>query len=128
MIKGFLNVNKPEGITSFGVVNKIKHKFKINKIGHLGTLDPAGCGVLPIAIGKATKLFDLMQQKTKKYRAIFVFGKETDTLDSEGNITQVKDKIITISDIESKISQFIGKVNQIPPNFSAKKIDGKRAY
>ena len=76
-MNGFLNINKPDGITSFGVVAKLRKRFNIKKIGHLGTLDPAGCGVLPLAVGKATRLFNLMQEKRKTYRAMFVFGKET---------------------------------------------------
>ena len=80
---GFINVYKPQGITSNAVVQKIKKKFNIKKIGHMGTLDPIACGVLPIAVGKATRLFDFLLDKTKVYRAEFTFGYETDTLDAE---------------------------------------------
>ena len=128
MIKGFLNINKPDGITSFGVVAKLRKRFGIKKIGHMGTLDPAGCGVLPLAIGKATKLFSLMQEKRKVYRAIFVFGKETNTLDSDGQVVSETAKIITQEKIINALPKFMGLIKQTPPNFSAKKVNGKRAY
>lgn len=125
---GFLNIYKPSGMTSFSVVNKIKRKFNIKKIGHMGTLDPMACGVLPIAIGKATRLFDYALQKDKVYRVIFQFGYTTDTLDKDGIVTISDCKIPTKEDVCNKIKQMIGKCNQIPPNFSAKKINGQRAY
>lgn len=128
MISGFLNVNKPDGVTSFGVLNKIKKKFHIDKIGHLGTLDPAGTGVLPIAIGRATKFFDLFLNKNKVYRAIFTFGIETNTLDAEGEIINRQEVCISCNAIKTQLDSFIGEIDQIPPNFSAKKFQGKRAY
>ena len=128
MINGFLNVNKPDGLTSFDVITKIRKTFGIKKIGHLGTLDPAGTGVLPLAIGKATKFFDYFLEKTKVYRAIFVFGKETDTLDSMGVLTKRDDKIISEEQVKEALEKFKGEINQVPPMYSAKKINGKRAY
>ena len=83
---GFLNIYKPSGMTSNAVVQKIKKRFGLDKVGHMGTLDPMACGLLPIAIGKATRLFDYMLQKTKTYTAIFDFGYETDTLDITGQV------------------------------------------
>ena len=83
---GFVNVYKPSGMTSSSVVVKIRKKFNIKKIGHMGTLDPMACGVLPIAIGKATRMFDYFLDKVKTYRAVFQFGILTDTLDKEGEV------------------------------------------
>ena len=147
---GFLNIYKPSGMTSNAVVQKIKKRFGLDKVGHMGTLDPMACGLLPIAIGKATRLFDYMLQKTKTYTAIFDFGYETDTLDITGQVVvsdladiQVGQKIETnqldiissaksdlVSDekLTKALSAMIGKQNQIPPKYSAKNIDGARAY
>ena len=128
MNSGIINVLKPAGITSTAVLNRIKKQLNPNKIGHLGTLDPSGTGVLPVCINKATKLFDYYLKKDKEYRAIFVFGKETDTLDSDGKITQTYNKTITENDIQQVLDDFVGKQMQIPPLYSAKKISGKNAY
>lgn len=125
---GFVNVIKPTGVTSFEVVSRVKKIFNEKHVGHLGTLDPAASGVLPIAVGKATKFFDYFLNKDKCYTALVKFGKETDTLDSFGNITNINDKIISKEDIERVISNFIGEIEQVPPKFSAIKIDGKKAY
>lgn len=129
MIKnsGFINILKPTGMTSADVVFAVKKKLKIKKIGHLGTLDPAATGVLPIAIGKACKFFDYFLNKDKVYVARVKFGIETDTLDSYGNITQKSNKIISKEEILNVIPNFLGKINQIPPKYSAIKINGKRA-
>ena len=128
MTSGIINVLKPAGITSNAVLSRIKRILKPNKIGHLGTLDPSASGVLPVCINKATKLFDYFLKKDKVYRTIFVFGKETDTLDSDGKITQCNDKIVSRSEIESILPKLLGKQVQIPPQYSAKKVNGKKAY
>ncbi len=125
---GFLPINKPSGWTSFDVVNKLKHLLKISKVGHLGTLDPMATGVLLVTIGKATKLFDLMQEKRKTYLAKFEFGYSTDTLDSSGTIIEKCNKIPTLKEINNVLPKFIGKIMQIPPKYSAKNVNGKRAY
>lgn len=126
--KGFLFINKSKDWTSFDVVNKVKHLLKFKKVGHLGTLDPMATGVLIVTIGKATKLFDFLQQKAKTYLAKFEFGYSTDTLDATGNVTNSTDEIPTLEKIKNALPKFIGEINQIPPKFSAKSIDGKRAY
>lgn len=126
--KGIIPINKPQGWTSFDVVNKIKHMVKPFKVGHLGTLDPMATGVLLITIGKATKLFDYMQEKTKTYIAEFEFGVLTDSLDITGKIIEKTDKIPSREQIEQILPEFIGEINQIPPKFSAKNINGVRAY
>lgn len=125
---GFLNIYKPSGITSNTVVQKIKKRFHINKIGHLGTLDPLASGVLPIAIGKATRMFDYSLNKTKRYTAIFDFGYTTDTLDIEGTITQENGSIPTIQELEFASKKLLGSIDQIPPLYSAKCVNGRRAY
>ena len=125
---GFISIYKPSGMTSNAVVQKIKKQFKINKIGHMGTLDPMACGVLPLAVGKATRIFDYMLAKTKKYTAIFDFGYETDSLDITGNITKENGSVPKEEDILLAINSMIGRQLQYPPKFSAKNINGKRAY
>lgn len=126
--KGIIPINKINGWTSFDVVNKIKHLMHLRQVGHLGTLDPMATGVLLITIGRATKLFDLMQEKIKIYRADFEFGYLTDTLDSTGKIISKSNIIPTIDDIKSVLKDFVGKIEQIPPKYSAKNINGQRAY
>ena len=127
--KGIVAINKPANWTSFDVVNKIKHMVYPQKVGHLGTLDPMATGVLLVTIGKATKLFDLMQEKTKTYVAEFEFGYETDTLDSTGKVINQKEiKNIDKSNLVKAIQTQIGEIEQIPPKYSAKSINGKRAY
>lgn len=125
---GFLNVYKPSGVTSNFVVQKIKKKFHIKKIGHLGTLDPLASGVLPIAIGKATRLFDYSLNKSKTYIATFDFGYTTDTLDKTGDIVESDNKVPTKEELLMVIPTLCGEVDQVPPNFSAKNINGERAY
>lgn len=125
---GFLNIYKPSGVSSAFVVNKIKKKFNIKKIGHMGTLDPMASGILPIAIGKATRMFDYFLDKKKSYIATFTFGYETDTLDSTGNIINKTDYIPTKEVILNTLPKLQGKINQIPPQFSAKKVNGQKAY
>ncbi len=126
--KGIIAINKPENWTSFDVVNKIKHILKTNKVGHLGTLDPLATGVLLVTIGKATKLFDLMQEKRKTYLAKFKFGILTDTLDILGKIVDTSINVPSKDEILSVLPKFIGKIMQIPPKYSAKSVNGVRAY
>ena len=124
---GFINVIKPTGMTSSDVVFAVKKKLKIKKIGHLGTLDPAATGVLPIAIGKATKFFDYFLNKDKVYIARVKFGIETDTLDSFGTVVKKDNKIVSKEEILTHTATFIGRIEQYPPKYSAIKINGKRA-
>lgn len=125
---GFLNINKPSGMSSAQVVAKLKKKFHIAKIGHMGTLDPMASGVLPIAIGKATRLFDYFLQKEKTYIAQFEFGYLTNTLDAEGEIVSTTFSIPTKEQIEKVLPSLQGETNQMPPKFSAKNVGGVRAY
>ncbi len=126
--KGIIAINKSENWTSFDVVNKLKHILHIKQVGHLGTLDPMATGVLLVTISKATKLFDIMQDKIKVYVAEFEFGYSTDTLDITGNRIEESNNIPSRQEIEQTIQKFIGKIEQIPPKYSAKNINGERAY
>ena len=128
-MNGFFNINKPKGMTSSQVVGKVKFLLgKKAKVGHMGTLDPLASGVLPIAVGRATRLFDFLLQKKKTYIATFQFGIHTDTLDSTGTTLDTSNVIPTIDQITSVLPQFLGVNQQIPPAYSAKSINGKRAY
>ncbi len=127
-VDGIIILNKPTGMNSMSAVKKVQHLLNADKAGHLGTLDPLGTGVLPIALGKATKLFEEHLNDRKIYRAIFKFGILTDTLDSEGKILKQDDVDIKLEEIEKIINKLIGKQNQMPPKYSAKKIKGKKAY
>ena len=132
-MKGFVNVFKPSGMTSSDVVVKVRGILRIatgekQKVGHLGTLDPLAIGVLPIAIGNATRLFDYMQDKVKVYEATFKFGVTTDTLDCDGTVTDTQNVIVSKNDIEGIIEQLVGSIEQMPPQYSAKSVGGRRAY
>lgn len=122
-----INLNKPTGMSSFLAVKKVARLLGVKKAGHMGTLDPYGCGVLLVGVNKGTKLFDEYLKKIKTYIAVFHFGYETDTLDSEGQI--INENICNVSkeEIEKSLENFIGKQNQMPPLYSAKKINGKKA-
>lgn len=127
-MQGIVCVNKPLGWTSFDVVKKIKYIYNTTKVGHLGTLDPQAEGVLPIAIGRATKLFDYYLKKSKSYIAEFEFGRETDTLDREGEVVASSQVIPSIKEINQVLPTFLGEIMQTPPKYSAVKINGRRAY
>lgn len=127
-LNGWLNIDKPVGVSSTFITNKLKYLLKPRKIGHAGTLDPAASGVLPIALGEATKTIEYLQDAKKIYQFTVKFGETTDTLDGEGKITEKNDKLPRIDEIIKVIPNFIGIIKQIPPVYSAIKIDGKRAY
>ncbi len=124
---GFYNVIKPTGVSSGYVVNKIKWLTK-EKVGHLGTLDPLASGVLPIAIGKATRFFDYFLNKDKVYYALMKVGVLTDTLDSEGKIVAVKNRKISLEEVKSVSMSFLGESMQVPPLYSARSFNGMRGY
>ncbi len=126
--QGWINLYKPKDITSFKAINSIKKKFSIKKIGHAGTLDPMAEGVLPIAIGKATKLIPYISTMNKEYEFVVTWGAQTTTDDAEGKILFESNYRPKRKEIEKKIIKYIGYVNQIPPKVSAVKINGKRAY
>lgn len=127
-ISGILNIDKPAGITSYDVVDVIKKVFPGSKVGHTGTLDPVATGVLPILIGDATKLSEELTAENKLYRVKMLLGVETNTYDITGTIMFAS--VVNQDDIyiRERIKRFIGKQDQIPPIYSAIKVDGKRAY
>ena len=125
---GIICVNKPEGITSFGAVNKLRGITKVKKAGHTGTLDPMATGVLPVMLGSATRFLDFLPDSDKSYRAEFILGKTTDTLDITGEVTAEYEVNCTLSDIEAALPEFRGRIMQLPPMFSAKSVDGVRLY
>lgn len=127
-MQGFLNLNKPIGWTSHDCVAKVRRLLQTKKVGHAGTLDPAATGVLPIAIGKATRLLQYLPSD-KAYRATVRFGLTTTTDDLEGDVlTQQSAEHLTLDAIQSVLPQFLGTIEQIPPRYSAIQVDGKRLY
>lgn len=127
-MKGVLNLYKPKGITSSDAVVSCRKILGTKAIGHMGTLDPAGEGVLLLGVGKATRLFDYYLKKDKEYEAEFCFGYATDTLDGDGIVIETTDNIPKKEDIIAVLREFEGKQMQIPPQYSAKSIGGVRAY
>ena len=127
-MNGVLVVNKPKEFTSFDVVALVRKLSGQRKIGHTGTLDPNATGVLPLLLGNATKAQDIIINHDKEYEAEFRLGFTSDTLDVWGNVRECSDKKISREDIEKIIPDFTGKIQQIPPMFSAVQKDGKRLY
>ncbi len=126
---GVINVCKPKGISSFQVVRELKKLTGKCKIGHTGTLDPLASGVLPICIGKATKITEYIMENHKVYVATLKLGQESDTYDLEGTIISTKEvKFITDEEIKDILSDFTGEIMQVPPMYSALKQGGKRLY
>jgi len=126
---GFILIDKERDWTSFDVVAKLRTITKIKKIGHAGTLDPFATGLLVVAIGKATKLLDLLIGQNKTYQATMILGQESDTYDITGKIsTSSNTKIFSQEEIKTVLTKFIGRQEQIPPMFSAKKLNGKKLY
>lgn len=124
---GFLNIYKPKGLTSHDVVARLRKITKVRQIGHTGTLDPFATGVLPICIGKATRLIEYLEDD-KEYLATVQFGKNTATYDLEGEITATFDKKVTEEDVKNALKDFEGEISQIPPIYSAIKVNGKKLY
>lgn len=124
---GFLNIYKPQGKTSHDIVAMLRRTTKIKQIGHTGTLDPFAEGVLPICIGKSTRLIEYLNDD-KAYIGTIQFGTATTTYDIEGKISKTSEKKITIENLEQVLLQFRGEIEQIPPIYSAIKINGKKLY
>ncbi len=130
-MNGILVVDKPSGITSFGVVRKVKRWLSIKKVGHTGTLDPFASGVLPLAINEGTKAVPFMMEEQKEYEAVLKLGVETDTYDRTGRVTAVIDLgrvRVDEETIRRVMRGFIGRIEQVPPMFSAVKHQGKPLY
>jgi len=127
-VHGWVNFDKPLGMTSTQAVGKVRWIFGAQKAGHGGTLDPLATGVLPIALGDATKTMPYLVEAKKIYEVEIKWGERTDTLDAEGEVVAVSDVRPSKRAITEMLPEFIGKISQIPPAYSAIKIDGKRAY
>lgn len=128
-MNGVINIIKNTGMTSFDVVAKVRKAAKEKKVGHTGTLDPEASGVLPICLGKATKIIDYMMENEKAYRVTFKLGIVTDTYDLEGKVISEEDASnISKEEIEKVIAEFIGNIKQVPPMYSALKQNGVRLY
>lgn len=125
---GILNVYKEKGYTSHDVVAKLRGILKQKKIGHTGTLDPDAEGVLPVCLGSATKVCDLLTDKDKTYETVLLLGQETDTQDTSGTILHQAEVQADAAEVESCIMSFVGEYDQIPPMYSALKINGKKLY
>ena len=125
---GILNVYKPKGMTSHDVVSFLRRKLKMKRIGHTGTLDPMATGVLPVLIGNATKLSDIIMADEKKYKARVVLGVKTDTDDTTGEIIERKNVSVKEDELKEIAKKFVGEIEQIPPMYSAIKVDGRKLY
>lgn len=128
MINGVLNIYKEAGFTSHDVVAKLRGIVKQKKIGHTGTLDPDATGVLPVCLGKATRLCDMLTDETKTYEAVLLLGKSTDTQDISGKVLKVSEPEKDPEKIKKCVSGFEGEYRQIPPMYSALKVNGKKLY
>lgn len=126
---GFINLLKPPGMTSHDAVAYVRAHCGVSRVGHLGTLDPAAAGVLPIAVGRATRLFDCVGKRDKAYRADIVFGLTTDTLDAEGQVTSSTDASnLTESEVHNLLAGLLGEGEQVPPRYSAAHVGGSRMH
>ena len=128
---GIINVYKEKGYTSHDVVAKMRGILRMKKIGHTGTLDPEAEGVLPVCLGKGTRLCDMLTDKTKSYRAVLLLGKETDTQDTTGTVLAENPEAaasVTEEQVRQAILSFLGIYMQVPPMYSALKVNGKKLY
>lgn len=126
MINGIVNVYKEKGFTSFDVVAKMRGIFHQKKIGHTGTLDPDAEGVLPVCLGKATKICDLLTDKDKEYVAVLLLGQETDTQDISGEVLKQAEVAVTEEEVRNAVLSFVGSYEQVPPMYSALKVNGQK--
>ena len=127
-VHGWLVFDKPEAMTSTQAVARVKRLYDAAKAGHAGTLDPLATGILPIALGEATKTVPFVMDGSKEYRFTVRFGTETDTDDADGKVTATSDRRPTRVEIEAALPRFTGEISQVPPRYSALKVDGARAY
>lgn len=126
---GFLNILKPPGMTSHDVVSFLRHRLPAGKIGHLGTLDPGAAGVLPAALGYATRLIEYMEREKKGYRVEVTFGKETDTCDGFGRVVATGNpEACDFAGLQEILSSFVGRITQRPPAASSVRVKGKHLY
>ena len=128
MIHGVINIYKEKGYTSHDIVAKLRGILRQKKIGHTGTLDPDAEGVLPVCLGGGTRLCDMLTDKDKTYRAVMRLGKETDTQDISGTVLKEMSVTVTEEQVKAAAESFIGDYEQIPPMYSALKVNGKKLY
>ena len=128
MISGLLLIDKPGGLTSFAVVRRVRKVFQVKKVGHLGTLDPFATGLLPLALGEATKLTQFLLDEPKTYLATLKLGVETDTQDLTGQVTAESDSLPTLEEVRRIADSFVGEIDQVPPMYSAVHHQGERLY
>ncbi|MGV8079009.1 MAG: tRNA pseudouridine(55) synthase TruB [Syntrophales bacterium] len=127
-MNGVVVVDKPAGRTSHRVVQDVRRVLGVRKAGHMGTLDPLATGVLPVCLGEATKLAPFLMEGSKEYRATLLLGTTTDTLDREGRVLSSREVHVSAGDIEDVIPRFIGRIRQVPPVYSAIKLQGEPLY
>jgi tRNA pseudouridine55 synthase len=127
-ISGWVCLDKPYDLTSTSAVSRVRRAFNAQKAGHAGTLDPLATGILPLALGEATKTVPFLMDADKAYRFMIQWGRSTTTLDREGETTDSSDVRPTREAVEAALPAFVGEIDQIPPNYSAIKVDGERAY
>ncbi len=128
-MQGFLILNKPTGVTSFSMVALVRRLIGVRRVGHAGTLDPLASGVLPVAVGQATRLIEYLDDERKTYVARVAFGAATDSYDAEGAVTATGDaSAVTAHALAAALPAFIGEIAQVPPAYSAIKLAGKPAY
>ena len=128
-VSGILNVDKPYGLTSMEVVRRVKRGTGLRRVGHGGTLDPVATGVIPVCLGRATRVMEYLVAGTKEYRTVIELGITTDTYDALGEVTEQADaSTVTAADIERSLEPFKGVIDQVPPMYSALKRQGKRLY
>ena len=128
MYHGVINVYKEPGFTSHDVVAKLRGILKQKKIGHTGTLDPAACGVLPVCLGQGTRIADMLTEKKKTYEAVLLLGQETDTQDTTGEVLARCPVNVSEEEVRRMAASFIGPQKQVPPMYSALKVEGKKLY
>lgn len=127
-MNGILNILKPPGMTSFDVVSYCRRLLHMKKIGHTGTLDPGAVGVLPVCAGNATKAIEYLVDKDKRYRTELTLGVSTDTQDSSGQVLEAREVTVTEAQIREAVKAFTGKIRQVPPMYSAIKLEGVKLY
>lgn len=125
---GIINVYKEKGYTSHDVVAKMRGILRMKKIGHTGTLDPDAEGVLPVCLGKGTKLCDMLTDRTKTYQAVLLLGRETDTQDVSGQTLNEYPVMVTEAEVREAVMSFLGPYQQVPPMYSALKVNGRKLY
>jgi tRNA pseudouridine55 synthase len=127
-VYGVLNINKSAGMTSHDVVDVVRRLYRVRKVGHTGTLDPRGTGVLPICVGRATKIAQFLTTADKEYEMVVRLGVTTDTQDADGKVIGEADVQVTQEEVETALGSFVGEIQQVPPLFSAKRVRGERLY